>query len=41
MQNLINDPSLVLALKEKGQNRLKQFSWSKTAIAIQSALEKI
>jgi len=41
MQNLINDPSLVLALKEKGQNRLKHFSWSKTAIAIQNALEKI
>jgi glycosyltransferase involved in cell wall biosynthesis len=39
MLNLINDPSLVAALKEKGKNRLNQFSWSKTAITIQKALE--
>jgi hypothetical protein len=32
---------MVLALKEKGKNRLNQFSWSKTAITIQKALENI
>ena len=41
MQNIINDHSLVVALKEKGKNRLKQFSWSNTAREIQNALEKI
>jgi glycosyltransferase involved in cell wall biosynthesis len=41
MQNLIDDPDMVLALKEKGKHRLNQFSWSKTAITIQTALEKI
>jgi glycosyltransferase involved in cell wall biosynthesis len=41
MQNLIDDPTLVLALKEKGNSRLNQFSWSNTAITIQKALEKI
>ena len=41
MQELIDDPAMVLALKEKGKNRLNQFSWSKTAITIQKALENI
>jgi glycosyltransferase involved in cell wall biosynthesis len=41
MQELIDDPAMVLALKDKGKNRLNQFSWSKTAITIQKALENI
>jgi glycosyltransferase involved in cell wall biosynthesis len=41
MQELIDDPAMVLALKEKGKIRLNQFSWSKTAITIQKALENI
>lgn len=40
IQNLIDDPSLVATLKEKGKNRLSQFSWTTAANTIQNALEK-
>lgn len=41
MQDLINDPYLVATLKEKGQKRLHQFSWSTAATAMQNTLERV